>query len=297
MVAAVADARAEARFNVFLMAQPPFPVRVETAEDRGRRSRYQPKGRSFGAKLIACQMAEGYWENSSRDPLRPTFALFVTSAQEERPFLANLRDGRRLFIEGVGYSSRKGWPMEFLKSAGYTFDVQRTKAGALIEVTLKELFEYRPGMVDPEEVKFCMSLSEERLLAEEATLEHRGIDRVLRSFTFKEKNWYEGQAYDPRHVVAEGWRFAASINERATEIPIVQDTRFTTRLLLSALHRGYAKRNQRVKLDFSPDDRDGCFFEVGMALAKRAPGLVFRMRQADMAKWIGEELRAYEHTS
>lgn len=293
MVAAVANARPEAKFPLPLMAKPPFPVRVETEEDRGRKSRFQIKGRSFGARLIACQVAQGYWENSSRDPLRPTFALFATTVQEERPFLANLRDGRRLRVEGVGFGSRQGWPMEFLKSAGYTFDVQRVKAGALIEVTLRELFEYRPGMVDPEDVRFCMSLPEGRLLAEEATLEHHGIDRVIRSFKFEQKR-HHGAPYDARYVVAEGWRFAASLNERATEIPIVQDTRFTTRLLLSAVRHGFAKRNERVDMDFSPDDRDGTFFEVGMDLAKRAPGLVFRMKQGDMAEWIGEELRAYE---
>lgn len=278
------------------MSSPPYSVRVETAEDsgKGRKSRYAPKGRSFGAKLVAVQMAHGFWENSERDPLRPTFALFATTAQEERPFLMNLKSGRKVRVDGIGYVSRGGWPMEFLKSAGYTFDVQRTKAGSLIEIALPEVMEYRPGMADAEEVKFVLSLEREKLIREQARLPQRGIPAILRRYKFEKRKWYEGDPYDPETVVAEGLRFAAAVDMRAPEIPIVQDTRFTTQLLLSALRDGPAKRNQRAGVDFSPDDRDGVFFEAGMGLAKRAPGLAFRMRQDQLAQWVSQELQSYE---
>jgi len=270
-------------------AQPPFYCRVETAEDRDRRRRYLPKGRSFGAQLIACQMAHGFWEGSERDPLRPTFALFATSRQEAGPFLVNLRRGRRIRATGIGYDSKGGWPIEFLKSADYSFNEQKvdavtftnedegtatTQPGTLIEVFLRPCFEFKPGMHDPDEVCFVLSLSAERLRLESERTPQRGVDVLLRRYNFEEtrKHWYEAPPYDRATVVAEGLRFAAALNERCL-LPIPPEPLFCANLLLSALAKGMAKRNQRGALDFSPDDRESTFQEVGMALAKRAPGL------------------------
>lgn len=283
----------------------PYTCLVETAEERReRRYRHAPKGRSFGASLVALQMADGYWEGSGRDPLRPTFALFVVSKQGARPFSVNLRSGRKIHAHGLGSSSRQGWPMEFLKSVGYEVREQDLEPAdeasepmVAIEVFLRPLFEYRPGMLDPALVTFTMSLSMERLAQESERFSSRGLDLLLSHHPFKEPDDYKkrnhGAPYDRATVIAEGVRFAAALNERGL-LPMPPDPLFCAHLLLSALGKGYARRNMRAGEWFAVDDRDAPFVETGMALARRAPGLVFRCAQSTIAGWLSEEVLWWE---
>lgn len=269
----------------------PFAVRVETPETKGQRgSRYAPKGRSFGAQLVALQMAQGYWENSDTDPLRPTFALFACSRQEAIPFLANLRKGYKLYVDGIGYKSRGGWPVEFLRGADYEYNLQHVQGGSLIEVFLRPLYEFKPGMSDPDQVCFLMAVSQERLRVEGARFPTEGLDAAIASVPFKPTR-HEGEPFDRETVVAEAVRFGAALHERGL-VPVPPEPIFCVRLLLSAIQRGFAKRNQRAKLGFSPNDSEALFCEFGMAMAKRAPGLAFCASQRTVAEWLAEEVRA-----
>lgn len=287
----------------------PFPVLVETGESTGRRrSRHAPKGRSFGAQLVALQYAQGYWEGSERDPLRPTFALFVCSRAAASAFLANLRAGRKLRAMGMGSSSRsEGWPLVFLKSVGYECNVQHVivqhqgepQVMAAIEVFLRPLFEFKPGM-SQDEILFLLSLPAERLVREAVTFNTpanlRGLDRLI--VTYKRKATEEdvygiNGSMDRTTMIAEAVRFAASLNERSA-LPIPPDPLFCTRLLLSALRAGHAIRDQTKRWGFSPTDHNVVFAEMGMSLARRAPGLAFRAPQATVATWLAEEVMAHE---
>jgi hypothetical protein len=282
----------------------PYQVLIETAEEkRARRGRYEPKGRSFGASCVALQMAHGYWEGSSRNPLRPTFALFVVSKQGARPFVMNLRSGRKLHAHGLG-SDRNGWPMEFLKSVGYEVREQdlapaddESEPTVAIEVFLRPLFEYRPGMLDPMAVTFTMSLPMGRLAQESERFSSRGLDRLLVHHPLKETDDYKarnhGAPFDRATVIAEGVRFAAALNERGL-LPMPPDPLFCTHLLLSALGKGYARRNMRAGEWFAVNDNDAPFVETGMAFAHRAPGLVFRLSQSEVARWLSEEVLWWE---
>lgn len=284
----------------------PYSVLIETGESSGgRRRRHEQKGRSFGATLIALQAAYGYWEGSEMDPLRPSFALFHVSKQGSRPFVANLRAGRTLHAHGLGTGSRGGWPIEFLKSVGYDVREQdlapeddESEPCVAIEVFLRPLFEYRPGMIDPAHMAFVMSLPMERLARESARFPTHRLDRVLAHHPFKKTDDYEmnnrGEPYDRATVIAEGVRFTAALNERGL-LPMPPDPLFCTHLLLSAIDRGYAKRNMRAGRWFAVNDREAPFVETGMALAKRAPGLAFRLSQSEIAKWLSDEVLWWEH--
>lgn len=292
------------------MSEGPYPVLVETGESTGRRRyRHAPKGRSFGAQLVALQYAHGYWDLAEKDPLRPTFALFVCSRAAASAFLANVRAGRKLRAMGFGSSSRtEGHPLVFLKSAGYEFNVQHVmvehagepQAMALIEAFLRPLFEFKPGM-SQDEIVFLMSLPAERLAREASTFNTpanlRGLDRLIATYQRKptEEDAYsaDGRAFDRATVIAEAVRFAASLNERSA-LPIPPDPLFCTRLLLSALRAGHAVRNQTKRWGFSVTDHGVLFAETGMALARRAPGLAFRAPQVSVATWLAEEVMAHE---
>ena len=288
----------------------PYPVLVETGESTGRRRyRHAPKGRSFGAQLVALQYAQGYWDGSEKDPLRPTFALFVCSRAAANAFLANVRAGRKLRVMGLGSSSRtEGHPLVFLKSAGYEFNVQHvpvehegeTQAMAVIEAFLRPLFEFKPGM-NQDEIVFLLSLPADRLAREAQSFNTpanlRALDGLIAAYQRKptEEDAYSanGRAFDRATVIAEGVRFAASLNERSA-LPIPPDPLFCTRLLLSALRAGHAVRDQTKRWGFSLNDHGVYFAETGMALARRAPGLAFKMSQTAVATWLAEEVMAHE---
>lgn len=286
------------------MSDGPYVTRVETPADRDRRLRFTPKSRSFSAHLVAFSVVNStFWESASQDPLRPAFALFVSSRQEETPFLANLRKGRKLRVDGLG-SGRgdSGWPCEFLKSAGYKVGVQRTAHGSAIEVSLGELYEWKPGMVDPETVRFLLSVEADRLQRENGPLAAGtgGLDALFKVYPRRlpraAARWLpEGDpsvVYDPTTVLAEGRRFVSALDQRS-EVPLPPDPLFGAQVLLAALRKGHAVRDQTT-FSYSPGSERGSFYEVGMDRAKRAPGLAFKLSQARLAAWLAEEVTMFD---
>ncbi len=270
-----------------------FNVRVESAADRDRRQRHTRKTRSFGAALVAFTVvAPAFWEPSSSDPLRPVFALFAMSRDEEGPFMANVRRGNRLRVDGIT-SNNSGHPMEFLKSAGYDMKPQRSPAGTLVEVFLRDLYDFVPGMI-PDEVRFIISAPLAKLHQEAASLPGDGLADLLREQPTKNRDG--NFRYDPATVLAEARHFAAKLNQY-TLVPLLSEPLFGVQILLSALHRGYVVRDERGRYDttndtWSPYDHSR-FCEVGMAPAKRAPGLLCAMSQPGIAAWLAEEVSVF----
>lgn len=278
----------------------PFPVAVETEENKGKR-KSERKSHTFSATLLGFTMAD-YWEGHSADPLRPALAVFATSLQEEGPFVMNLKKGQKLRAVGIGSSSQsEGYPMEFMKSAGYLFGVQRYRprwedgalvftGGSVIEVVIQSLVDFDPGMSDPDVVRFLLSVKEDKLRNQALTFPTTRLDEMLARYDFP-KVTGAPPPYDRATVLAEGRRFAVALEKRG-DPPVVGDPLFGVQLLLSALARGFALRSE-TRHFYSPYDR-GRFFEVGMARVKRAPGLAFELSQGDCAKWFAAELAAYK---
>lgn len=299
----------------------PWKARFETQEDKGRR-RYGPrKTREFSAELVSFVTANGYFELGQHNPLRPVLAVFALSRAAEGPFVANLRAGRRLRVDGIGgRSSDDGLPMEFMKSVGYevraqrlewttrTEDGEQVQQGTVLDVFVRDLYEFSPVITNEEEVVFLLSESTERYQREAAAMDGRDV-ALARLVVNQYRSGATESDYDRRRrmaeaglgaspvsidretVVAEGRRFAAAIDRRA-DIPLLADMVFGVQLLCSALAHGYAVRSQHTP-PFSPHDNKG-FCEVGMERTKRAPGIAFRMKQSSLEEWLAAEVAAFD---
>lgn len=287
----------------------PWRVRFETAEDRGRQARWNQKTREFSAMLVSFTMANGLWDNGKNDPLRPVFALFAMSRASETPFVSNLRAGRTLRVDGIGAARDNGQPMEFLKSAEYEYRPQRHGGGVLVEVFLRELYEFVPGMTTDGDVTFVICEAAERYEREAARFDAHGLHVVLERFhkrqdesterfekrigpspIGRERN-FERVKVDPGIVLAEGRRFAAAIDKRA-DIPLLSEPLFGVQILCSAMAYGFAFRSMH-RPPFSPSDAKA-FCEVGMARAKRAPGLGFTASQTTIEEWLAAEVAIFD---
>jgi len=296
----------------------PWKARFETEEDRGRQRHYgAKKTREFPATLVAFTTANMLFEMGQHDPLRPVLAVFALSRAAEGPFIANLRAGRRLRIDGLGSSRDEGLPMEFMKSAGYEVRCQRmewtvragdkdhVQQGTMVDVFVRDLYEFSPVIANEERVSFLLSEREDRYVREAPSFDARGVDTVLGWYRPlpNESDWARERRMDeaglgtkkvdvrPDTVVAEARHFAAAIDRRA-DIPLLADPLFGVQILCSALARGYAVRSSYVA-PFSPHTREG-FCEVGVSRTHRAPGLAFKMRQDDLAEWLAAEVAAYD---
>jgi hypothetical protein len=197
------------------------------------------KGRSFTAMCLASIEADLLWSGgqTDTDEQRPVWAMFAGSEQEMRPFVANLKTGRKCELSRSGYYSRKTDKMAFLRSAGYSVTWQRETEGSIATIFLPDLFQMDPGMVDPEGSAFV---------------------------TLPTKEWSVNQKIDVNPLVQHAKRFVdsyrgvptltddelaemvpisflfASYLDRRTRCPIPADERFYLQLMLACLKEGLA---------------------------------------------------------
>lgn len=124
-----------------------FSMTIETKP----RSKFA-KSRRFSSDCLCYVTADHLWEtggNSGDRKDRPVYAVFVGKETTLRPFIANLRLGRK------AQSNRRSEKFEFLKSVPYAYSWQRFQGGdAAITVFLPELFVLDPGMIDPHNCSF-----------------------------------------------------------------------------------------------------------------------------------------------
>lgn len=119
---------------------------IELDAPSGRRRRWGSRGRAFQADLVAMVRADGLWEGGAGggETLRPVYLACVTSEAEATAFVANLRCGKRVLVEGGRYNEGR---LELLKSGGYEFRTQVTPEGVLITAFQRRLFAFDPGYV------------------------------------------------------------------------------------------------------------------------------------------------------
>lgn len=196
------------------------------------------KGRSFTAFLVATVTADHLWEGgmTSTDVERPVWALVASSEAEIRPFMANLRMGKKaIFGNGErSYRRGKGEKIEFLKSAKYSVFQQRTPYGVAQTLYLHDLFTLDPGMVDPEGLKFVMMVP-----AEEAVAAPWDRQAAIAHVAKVNKLDLEAVQGPPAKVVDLAPYFAAFVDRR-TRQPLVCDTRFYFQLMVACLEKGLA---------------------------------------------------------
>ena len=213
----------------------------EDAAAKGKRMRetiiepqVEGKGRSFKALCLASVEADLLWSGGQTETLelRPVWAMFAGSEQELRPFMANLRTGRRLDMGSSSYR-RKADRMTFLRSAGYTVTWQREPEGSVATVYLSDLFEMDPGMIDPEGAAFLLLPTVAWASAQKIDIAPliQHVKPLIKGYNLSDEYLAE--------MVPSAFLFAAYLDRR-TRCPILADGRFYLQLMLACLAQGLA---------------------------------------------------------
>jgi hypothetical protein len=251
------------------------------------------KGRSFAAVCVGTIEADSLWDGgqTATENMRPVWALFAGSDAELRPFMANLRTGRKAqFIKGTGYYGKKQERLETLRSAGYQIAWQREAEGSLATMYLPEIFQIDPGMVDTREVRFI----------------------VLPSV-----DWAPAQIIDPGPIVQHARKLGGPLGseeiaalvplaflfcaylDRRTRRPIYSDGRFHMQLLLACLTQGLASWPTDDSYRWRPDrEKFGRhshfqFRQTTTEAARVGEGLAFHATHEQVDTILAEQVQQF----
>lgn len=249
------------------------------------------KGRSFSAHCLAVVEADSLWPGGATDKpstLRPVFAMFAGTDDELRPFVANLRSGRRAETSGYGFRHR-GERLEFLKSAGYEVSWQREVEGSVATVFLPDLFRLDPGMVDPAGISFVLLPSTDWERAQKFTGAVSPEMMATHAVVMPQPEGSTDLEVD-ESLVAAAHLFAAYLDRR-TRCPLIADGRFYCQLLRACVAIGLAEAGQsRYQYGRSSHGfRSYGLDDVGIAraIAFRSTHEVFEeLLAAEVAKWF-----------
>jgi len=200
------------------------------------------KGRSFSATCLATVEADGLWAGgmAATDNMRPVWAMFAGSEQELRPFMMNLKSGRKAsFIKTTRYYRNKDEKLEILRSSGFEVTWQREVEGSVATTFLPDLFHLDPGMVDKKGASFIV-------LPTKVWAQAQHIDDVpalVRHVKDMIPLTYEKQPAltddELAELVPTAFLFATYLDRR-TRCPLLSDARFYLQLLVACLKEGLA---------------------------------------------------------
>jgi hypothetical protein len=222
------------------------------------------KSRSFSALLLGHIQADGMLPcEAGKSTIRPVWLSIGTSEDAMRPFLANLRTGRRTESSNARSTDDR---FELLKTAGYHFATQRTSAGMVATAYLPELFRVDPGMVDPSGVYF-VALASKSWLAEQENSLRDEIGPAMRHVT--RLVYAKRDAYERRQESAGEWAERMRLRElvpmatlfctyldRRTHCPLIPDLAFQLQLTMAMLASenafGWNGYNNQMKHEIDP---------------------------------------------
>lgn len=192
------------------------------------------KGRSFVGTCVGIAVARGLEVETQVETLRPLWATFVGSDMALRPFVANLRSGRKAVPVGV-HKPKPEQRLEFLKTAGYHVAWQREAEGSIATLYQPELMKLDPGMNDHVSIRFVMLvpqwwLNEQHESARRAEPAVQHLERVGK---------YPIERRTALELVPSATLFAAYLDRR-TRCPIIADPRFHLQLLCASIAAGFA---------------------------------------------------------
>lgn len=226
------------------------------------------KGRSFTASCIAHVIAESFYP-SGNDAKRPVFMSLVGTDNELRPFVANLRLGRKA---EAGYRGREKF--EVLKSAGFQCAWQRTPKGTRVDIFAPDLFALDPGMVDPDGVKFVILPAREWL---------KPLDVPVPECVPEDRS---------EHVRALAPLFIAYLDRR-TRCPLVPDPKFYVQVLANALDQGLATFSKHDSWARVWGSHHSSFREYSTDVAGFSPGLLFWASHETLETFLAEQVRIF----
>lgn len=252
------------------------------------------KGRSFSALCLASVEADSLWDGgqTNLDEKRPVWAMFAGSEQELRPFMANLRTGRRIEFPLITYGRNKR--MSFLKSAKHAISWQREVEGTAATVYLPDLFQMDPGMVDPAGAAFVVlptdAWSKSQVIDLAPLVQHvkplvpLGYDRepVLTDDAIAE-------------MIPLAFLFAAYLDRR-TRCPLLADGRFYLQLMLACLAEGLASMPSTTTSSYSSQwgiqHRFG-FSTSGTEELGISQGIAFKAEHPAIDKILAEQVALF----
>lgn len=190
------------------------------------------KGRAFTSHCVAAIIADSIFAESgdADKAIRPVWAMFAGSEAETRPFIANLRLGRKAEPANSSRVSANE-RYEFLKSIGYSVAIQREVEGTITTLYHPELFRLDPGMVDPEGIRFILLVPEDWAAVQDVE-PSPAIHHAL-------KLGIKFDKVDLTTLVPAAYLFTAYLDRR-TRCPLLADGRFSMQILLAALDQGLA---------------------------------------------------------
>lgn len=230
------------------------------------------KGRSFSATLVAYVRADLLFSAAlGADATRPIFIALAGTDQELRPFVANLRTGRKA---EHGYKGREKY--EVLKSAAFQTSWHRTLKGTLVSLFAPDLFALDPGMVDPKGISFC-------ILPSKAWLKPSSVE-------------VPDCVPEDRVDIVRGLAplFIAYLDRR-TRCPLIPDPRFYVQVLANALDQGLATfaRDDANYWKQGWGEHDSRFVEYGTEALGMAPGIAFRCSHEDLEVFLAEQVKNF----
>lgn len=227
------------------------------------------KGRSFAATLVACVEAREILPRGN-DAVRPIYMAVAGTDNELRPFVANLRTGKKA---EHGYKGREKY--EILKSAGYQCSWQRTSKGSLVSLFAPDLFCLDPGMVDPKGVLFC----------------------ILPAKTWLRPSTVAVPACVPEDRVDDVRGLAPlfiAYLDRRTRCPLIPDARFYVQVLANALDQGLAVFSTTPEHRYARAwGESSTFDEQGTDRLGMASGLFFRAAHDVLEDFLAEQVRIF----
>jgi len=258
---------------------------IETRVGKGR------KGRSFRGVVFAYATAPGLWGASAGgDALRPVYLSVAASDDEARSVLENLRAGERGRLQGE-HLGTTGTPLELMRSANYAFPAQRTPEGTILTAYLPELFDFNPGLLDPEAVRFLLAPA--RQTFEEVPVAPEELTAAWRHLSTLGD---PAESAISRDLCAMAAMWAAYLDQRC-ELPIPPDLDFRVQLYVAALREGLASKSLPLR-DSQPRDPDQ-HGTLGFRLYRAEgfplmPGVATRATHEALAEFLAEQLQRYE---
>lgn len=260
------------------------------------------KGRSFKATCVAVATANSLWdEGANGKTIRPVWAMFAGTDQQLRPFVTNLKMGRKAEPAENNWKGGDDERFEFMRSVGFTASWQRETEGSLVTLYHPELFRVDPGLIDPLTIRFLLFVPTDWSQAQRADVESPAAVRHVQPLVPKLEASYLSS------LVPAAYLFAAYLDRR-TRCPLVADGRFYLQLLVASLERGFAsfpggdvKRNQHSRDTWGLHKGHSFNFEMGSGYWDRLPigsiGLEhvvsFNSTHIDFEPFLAEQVTQY----
>jgi hypothetical protein len=249
------------------------------------------KGRSFRGVVFAYATAPGLWgASATAEVLRPIFVAVAASEEEAGPVLENLRGGERAIVTGENMPV-SGMPLELMRSAGYAFPPQRTPEGTIFTAYLPDLFDFNPGLLDPDGVRFVFLPARDAFDAIPIS-----PDELTAAWRHLSALGDPAESAISRDLCAMATMWTAYLDQRC-ELPIPPDLAFRVQLYAAALREGLASKPLPLGKgeDLAPDQHAALGFRLYVADGfPLVQGVACWAPHESLATFLAEQLQRYE---